>query len=103
MKRTDMMRKERELKKAQKKMDKISRDTGRDMSVGDYINELASLFFHDDNKIYNIDSDEKILELLEEMKESIEEKNWDNIIRKAVKKTGISEKESAVEQLKSLL
>lgn len=103
MKRTDMLRKERELKKAQKKMDKISRAPGTEMSVGDYINELSSLFFYDQIKIYNIDSDERILELLEEMKMEIDEKNWDNIIRKAVKKTGINDKEIAVEQLKSLL
>ncbi len=103
MKRTDMLRKERELKKAQKKMDKIVREPGKEMSVGDYINDLSLLFFYDQTKIYNIDSDEKILELLEEMKMDMDEKNWDNIIRKAVKKTGITEKEIAVEQLKSLL
>lgn len=103
MKRTDMLRKERELKRAQKKVDKISRESGGDMSVGDYITELSSLFFHDQAKIYNIDSDERILELLEDMKDNSEEKNWDSIIRKSVKKTGITEKDSAVEQLKSLL
>ena len=37
------------------------------------------------------------------MKETMEEKNWDNIIRKAVKKTKINEKDAAIDQLKSLL
>ena len=103
MKRTDMLRKERELKKSQKKQDKIIRESGAELSVGDFINELSSLFFYDENKIYNIDSEEKILELLEEMKDTMDEKNWDNIIRKAVKKTKINDKETAVDQLKSLL
>lgn len=103
MKRTDMMRKERELRRSQKKQDKLVRDSGEAMSVGDYINELSSLFFYDENRIYNINNEEKILEILEDMKEEIEEKNWDNIIRKAVKKTGVIEKEKAVDQLKNLL
>ena len=52
MKRTDMLRKERELKKSQKKQDKIMRESGVELSVGDFINELSSLFFYDENKIY---------------------------------------------------
>lgn len=103
MKRTDMDRKERELRKSQKKQERNLRGPGEGLSVGDYINELSALFFHDENKIYNIDSEEKILEMLEEMQMDLDEKNWDNVLRKAIKKTQIKERDAAFNQLKALL
>ena len=103
MKRTDMLRKERELKRARKKEDRLSKGEKAEMSVGDYINELSSLFFHDENKIYNIDSEEKILELLEDMKDELEERHWESVIRKAVKKTKVAQREEAAIQLLNLL
>jgi hypothetical protein len=36
------------------------------------------------------------------MKEDLEEKHWDNVIRKAVRKTKIKEKEEAITLLKEL-
>lgn len=103
MKSTDLARKDRDLKKARKKEDVLARKTQKsEKSVGDYINELNSLFFHDGIKIYNIEMSEEILLLLEHMKEHMEEKNWMNILRKAVKKSGVKEKEPAVTQLKEM-
>ncbi len=45
---------------------------------------------------------EEILELLEEMKIELEEKNWINVLKKAVKKSGVKEKETAIQQLKEM-
>jgi hypothetical protein len=71
--------------------------------VGEYINDLSDLFFHDGKKIYNIQTDIKILEILEDLKEDQPEKQWDNVLRKAVKKTGVTEREDAIRQLKELM
>ena len=103
MKSTDMARKDRDLKKARKKEEVLARKMEKSSkSVGDYINELNDLFFHDGTKIYNIEMSEEILELLEEMKMELEEKNWINVIKKAVKKSGVKEKEPAIQQLKEM-
>ena len=105
MKRTDKLRRERELKRAQKKEDRIQKSaSGRqELTIGDYINNLYSLFFHDAEKIYNINQSEEILELLEDMKDNIPEEKWDTVLRKAVKKAQIKSREEAVKQLLSLL
>ena len=103
MKSTDIARKDRDLRKARKKEEVLARKgTKAARSVGDYINELADLFFHDGNKIYNIESSEEILLLLEEMKEEIPEKQWNNVLRKSIKKTKVSEKDIALEQLRGM-
>ena len=54
-------------------------------------------------KIYNIAVDERIPDLLEEMMLEMPEKQWENIIRKAVRKTGVKEKEPAVKELLEFL
>jgi predicted Zn-dependent protease len=102
MKKTDLLRKERELRRARKKEEKLSGD-GRDNTPGYYIKELHQLFFHDETRIYNIESDEKILDLILEMRDSLEEKHWEAVFSKAIKKTGIKEKESARKQLEELM
>ena len=103
MKSTDIARKDRDLRKARKKEEILARKgTKESRTVGDYINELTDLFFHDGKKIYNIESSEEIFELLEEMKEEIPEKQWNNALRKAIKKTKVSEKESALNELRSM-
>lgn len=105
MKRTDKLRRERELKRAQKKEDRIQKSVSdkQELSIGDYINNLYSLFFHDAEKIYNINQSEDILEMLEDMKDNIPEEKWDTVLRKAVKKAQIKTREEAVKQLQSLL
>jgi len=105
MKSTDLDRRDREIKRKQKQEEVLQRrqmkKEGR--SVGDFIAMLSESFFHDDTKIYNIkDNNDKVLEILMDIKLEIEEKNWDPIFRKAVKKTGISEKEKAFKELKEL-
>jgi len=103
MKSTDLARKDRDLKKARKKQDVLQRKMKKnDRSVGDYINELAALFFHDEQKIYNINTSEEILMMLEELKEEQPEKQWNNILRKAIKKTKVKEKEVALKELQDM-
>ena len=96
-----MERKEREQKRALKKQElQADRLDKRSGTVGDYIKRLAELFFHDGTKIYNAKEDIKILELVEEMKELFDEEKCLTIFRKAVKSTGIKEREQALEDLK---
>lgn len=103
MKSTDLARKDRDLKKARKKEEVLQRKMEKAArSVGDYINELADLFFHDDKKIYNIESSEDIMMLLEEMKEELPEKQWNNVLRKSIKKTKIKEKDAALNELRAM-
>ncbi|MGL1893816.1 MAG: hypothetical protein OCD02_19420 [Spirochaetaceae bacterium] len=103
MKSTDMARKDRDLRKSRKKEEVLARKMEKgSKTVGDYINELNDLFFHDGTKIYNIDQSDEILELLEELKIDLEEKNWLNVLKKAVKKSGVKEKDSAIQQLKEM-
>ncbi len=103
MKRTDLDRRERELRRARKKAERLAKNGGVEKTVGDYIDELNGLFYHDGTQIYNTESDERILDLLEDMKEDLEEKNWDNVLRKAIKKSGVKERDKAYKELKSLL
>lgn len=103
MKSTDLARKDRDLKKARKKQEGIQKKLeSRERSVGEFINDLAELFFHDAEKIYNIDSSEEILMILEEIKEEHPEKQWNNILRKAIKKTKVKQKDDALLQLQEL-
>ena len=103
MKRTDLLRKERELKKARKKAEKIEKEGGSGLeSPGDYIKAFSDAYFHDGNKIYNINSDEKILELIEDMKDVLEEKHWEAVFRKSIKKVGVKERDEAFDELKAL-
>ncbi len=100
MKSTDLARRDREIKKARKREMVLERKGQRESrSPGDYINLFGELFFHDAEKIYNIDVSEDILMLLEEMKEDLPEKQWPNVIRKAVKKTRVKQKDEAIIQL----
>lgn len=104
MKRTDIERKERELKRETKRAEQAERRTEkRAGTVGEYIKRLSGLFFHDGKRIYNIKNDVRILELIEEIKQHFNQEECMNILRKAVRSTGVSDKEVAVEELKSYL
>lgn len=104
MKRTDLQKRERELRRAKKKEERFDKPGEKsDKTVGDYINELNSLFFHDETRIYNAKESIEILELLEEMKQNLDKSNWEVIIRKAIRKTQVKEREQAFTDLKNLL
>ncbi|TGL60189.1 hypothetical protein EHQ58_06725 [Leptospira ognonensis] len=100
MKRTELERRERDLRKMEKK--KIVNGEKESMSVGDYIDALFGLFRYDTEEIFNASDDENVLEVLENMKGEHPEKQWDVIIRKAVNKTKVNQKEKAYEALRTL-
>lgn len=103
MKSTDIERRNRDLKRSQKKQEMQERRSSRvQRSVGDYIKELVDLFFYDEEKIYNLEMSDEILFLLEEMKDEQPEKQWDNILNKAVKKTKVKAKDEALAKLKEI-
>ena len=104
MKRTELERRERELRRSLKKDDVLRRKTERiGLTVGDYIDQLSSLFRHDEQHIFNTTDDIHVLELLEGMKVDQPEKQWDTIIRKAIGRTKVTDKEKAFNELSSLV
>ena len=105
MKRTDAERIERELKRVEKRNKIAEKRDGekRDGTVGSYIKELKQLLQHDGTMIYNTVNDEDVLELMIEMKDDLEERQWDVVIRKAVNSTKVKEREQAMDELRSLL
>ena len=105
MKSTDIARRDREHRREQKRQQIMERRADKkERTVGDYINELYGLFFHDDKKIYNLqDNNEGIVDLLEEMRMELPEKQWENVLRKALKKTLLKNREAPYTELKELL
>lgn len=104
MKRTDIERRDRELKRSKKKEVAQLRKTekGVDELAIEYSEKLFKLFFYDEEKIYNIKQSIEILELLEEMKTELPEKNLDNVLRKAIRLTKVKGKKQAFDEIKAL-
>ena len=104
MKRTELERRERELRRSLKKDDVLKRKSERiGLTVGNYIDQLFSLFRYDEQQIFNTTDDIHVLELLEGMKVDQPEKQWDTIIRKAIGRTKVANKEKAFNELSSLV
>ncbi|TGK32580.1 hypothetical protein EHQ12_18395 [Leptospira gomenensis] len=105
MKRTELERRERDLRKAEKKtqLQEKRLASGKGNSVGDYIDELAALFRYDATEIFNTGDDIAVLELLEDIQANLPPKQWENVLRKAIKKTGVQEKDKAYSELKELM
>lgn len=105
MKRTDIMKKERELKRAQKQEERISSKSSKkdETSVGAYIDRLHGLFFHDETRIYNTLHSEEILDLLQEIKTNFELAEVETIIRKAIRKSKVQARDQAFSELMSLI
>lgn len=104
MKRTELERRERELKRSEKKVEVLERKMSVEKPTpGAYIQNLFSLFRYDAQEIFNTVDDVDILELLENMKENLPEKQWDNVLKKAIKKTNIAQKDRAFDEIKTLL
>ena len=90
------------LRRQEKKVERIA-GGGSGGSVGDYIERLFGLFRYDQSEIFNTGESMEILELLEEMKEDIPEKKWPDVLKKAIKKTQVAQKEKAMAELKELI
>ncbi len=104
MKRTDLQKRERELRRAQKKEERVTKPGEKSgKTVGAYINEFHSLMFFDEARIYNTQESMEILDLIDEMKVSLDENQWENVLRKAIKKTGVKEREQPLKELMELI
>lgn len=111
MKRTDQERIERELRRREKQAKVAARrvdETGEPIetpkvSPGSYIKNLHALFQFDEHQIYNTRDDDDVLELLLTMKDELEEKHWDSVLRSAIRKTKVAEKDTAFNELKESL
>jgi hypothetical protein len=116
MKRTDQERIERELKRREKHARVPERLSGEatppaegtvpptgGLSVSEYVRNLLALLHYDDQQIYNARDDESVFELLLTMKADLPEKQWETVLRSAVQKTKVVEKELALTELRALL
>ena len=105
MKRTDLERMERELRRKQKKDRILERRASDSDSKGvkAYTDNLFALLQHDEIQIYNADDDEDILALLLEMREDLPEKEWGSVVKKAVRLTKVTESDAAISSLLALL
>lgn len=105
MKRTELERRMRQLKRDEKQANYIEKvESSRDArSVANYIDELFSLLYYNEQEIMNIADNVEILELLEDLKEEHPEKQWQNVLKKAVRKTGVKKRDEAIDELTELL
>ncbi len=106
MKRTDQERIERELKRREKHAKAHDRKDGEapvGTSVSDYVKNLVALLQYDEVQIYNTRDDEDVFELLLNMKNDLPEKQWDAVLKSAIQKTKVAEKDLAFTELKALL
>lgn len=104
MKRTELERRERELKRMAKRVEVLERKSSRaGRTVGQYIDDLAALFRYDAEEIFNTTDDLDILELIERMKEELPEKQWETVLKKAVNRTKVRQANRAVKELSTFL
>lgn len=118
MKRTDQERIERELKRREKHAKTPERKTGDasgeagaaapaapagGLTVSEYVRNLLALLQYDDQQIYNTRDDDDVFELLLTMKADLPEKQWETVLRSAIQKTKVVEKDLALTELKALL
>lgn len=104
MKRTDIERRERELRRAQKKAAALERgEEAPDElgSVGDCIKALVNAFEYNDLMILNIVDNMELLELLADVKDAFPD-DFDKITQKAVRKTKVVYREESAAALKEL-
>lgn len=104
MKRTELERRVRQLKRDEKRSDYLERVSSRESrSVANFIDELFEMLYYNEVEVMNIKDNLEILELLEDLKDEHPEKQWGNVIRKAIRKTGVTERDRAVDELTELL
>ncbi len=107
MKRTDQERFERERKRREKReRAAAAREEDSDgtdkTSPSDYVKDLHGRLHFDKQHIYNAHDDD-VVELLIEMKEDLPEDKWESVLRSAIRKTKVSEKDFAFNELMSAL
>lgn len=104
MKRTDEERIAREVGRQQKQDRVLQRRTEArgDASVAGYTKLLESTLMWDDETVYNINDDE-VLEVLMEMKEDLTDKECEAVIKRAIKKTKVKDRDTPFEEAMTLL
>jgi hypothetical protein len=104
MKRTDQERIAREIGRQQKKEDIRARiiNNKEDVSVAGYAKALEDVFMWDDETVYNI-QDDKVLEVLLEMKENLTDKDLEAALKRAIKKTGVKDRDTPFAEAIELL
>jgi hypothetical protein len=114
MKRTDQERIERELRRREKHAKVAPRPAGEGappaetvaaggLTVSEYVHSLLALLQYDAQQIYNTRDDDNVFELLLTMKADLPEKHWETVLRSAIQKTKVVEKDLALTELKALL
>lgn len=105
MKRTEIERRMRELKREQKTEEYLEKcEETEDKPVSAYIEELYGMLYYNESEVMNINDNIEILELFENLKdEHPDEKHWHNVIKKAVRKTGVKKSSRARKELQRLL
>jgi hypothetical protein len=104
MKRTDQERIAREIGRQQKKEAIRTRllTSKDDVSVAGYAKALEDVFMWDDETVYNI-QDDAVLEVLLEMKENLSDKDLEAALKRAIKKTGVKDRETPLAEALELL
>lgn len=107
MKSTDIDRIDRELRRSRKKEELLEKRVQKKdaMSVGDYIKKLYSMLYHDTAKVYNLPGNAEIIALFAQMKQELPDKQWENVLRKALRETKVPgpARERAYQELNQLL
>jgi DNA-directed RNA polymerase specialized sigma subunit len=104
MKRTDQERIAREIGRQQKKEAIRARliDSKEEVSVAGYAKALEDVFMWDDETVYNI-QDDAVLEVLLEMKENLSDKDLEAALKRAIKKTGVKDRDTPLAEALELL
>jgi hypothetical protein len=103
MKRNEIERLSRELKRQQKHATREDRCTDAAGDVKTYALELFELLQYDSDSIFNTREDEDLLDLFLEMKDDLPESKWPLVIKKAVRLTKVKEKDMAFTELHAAL
>ncbi len=104
MKRTDAERIDRELRRTRKKQELLSKvEARKGRSAGGFASALFERLMYDEDEVFNTSEDEDLLEIVLEMKEQLPEKQWEPVLRKAIRLTKVAHKQEAFERLRPLL
>jgi hypothetical protein len=106
MKRTDMERMQRELRRVQKReaIDGKRADVRDEkLSVATCAKRLCDALMFDEHAIYNAQDDEDVLDVLLEIKEGLPDKQHVPVLKKAVKLTKVKDMDHGFDELKNML
>ncbi|MGB1016427.1 MAG: LB_289 family protein [Nannocystaceae bacterium] len=103
MKRNDLDKLNRDLKRKNKQARLHTKRINGAGTVKTYAQELLGILEYDSSAIYNTSEDEEVLELMMGMRDDLPEDQWDLVIRKAVRMTKVKQSDEAYESLREAL